>query len=138
LTTWSKPAEPRFGEGEGDLIGLKGELLQSAVGGFCCDRESAGRDGRGAVVRYGDITGQRPETGACAVVCIVLCVDVLQAPLAAGGDVVGKDGCLDELEYECGRLFFVEASAFGSFSFVPGTSFCSTSSRLLPSGRTFK
>ena len=87
------------------MIGLKGELLQSTVGGFQCERESAGRDGGRAAIGDGDFTGERTEAGACVAACIVLRVDVLQTPLAAGGDVVGQDGCLDELEYECGRLF---------------------------------
>ncbi len=102
LAVWRVAAEKGLDERQRDSVGLKRELLLGVVARLYAESKAACRKGRGATVRDRDIARERAEAGG--VICIVLCVDVLQSPLATGGKVVGDDGRVDEIECECDRF----------------------------------
>ena len=71
---------------------------------------------------------------------VVLHVDAVDSPYAARGDVFGEDRAVDDLNGERGRCrrAIWSLSAVSAVVDTSASSFCSASSRLLPSGRTFR
>ena len=87
--------------GERYTIGLEGELFAAAIARLEREIEAAGRKWGGAAISDRDVAIR--EAGADAAGCtvtIVLDVDVLNAELTAGGDVVLYDRRVDELNGE--------------------------------------
>src|SRR5262249_2695308 len=71
---------------------------------FNYELETARGERGGAAISDSNVAGQRAGAEQGVATCIVLGVHVLQAPLAAGGDVVGEDRSFNKLECERGRL----------------------------------